>query len=140
MAVFWLRSRNFISDVDLRDKQERLVFMGLVLFLSLTNYFDAVILSAPGLITALNFLVFTQILFMTAITFIWKISGHLLVLTSIATVAYMVKGDQALALFLILPPVALHRFFLKHHTPAQIVAGAALGFSVTYIVLRTAGF
>jgi len=114
--------------------------MGLVLFLSLTNYFDAVILSAPGLITALNFLVFTQILFMTAITFIWKISGHLLVLTSIATVAYMVKGDQALALFLILPPVALHRFFLKHHTPAQIVAGAALGFSVTYIVLRTAGF
>ena len=130
----------FISDVDLRVKPERLVFMGLMLILSLTNYFDSVILLAPALIRALNLLVFILILAMTAITLFWKISGHMLVLTSIMTVAYIIKGDQALFLFLLLPPVALHRYFLKHHTVAQILVGTALGFSITYAVLKSAGF
>lgn len=140
LAVYWLASRHFISDVDLRVKPERLVFMGLMLILSLTNYFDSVILLAPRLIQALNMLVFILILSMTAITLFWKISGHMLVLTSIMMVAYVIKGDRALLLFLLLPLVALHRYFLKHHTPAQILAGAALGFSITYAVLKAAGF
>lgn len=140
LAVFWLRSRHFISDVDLRVKPERLVFMGLMLILSLTNYFDSLILSAPALIKSLNLLVFILILFMAAITLFWKISGHLLVLTSIVTGAYIIKGDQALLLFLLLPLVALHRYFLKHHTVAQILAGTVAGFSITYAVLKLAGF
>lgn len=140
VAVYWLRSRHFISDVDLRVKSERLVFMGLLLILSLTNYFDSVILLAPRLIQTLNLLVFILIFSMTIITLFWKISGHMLVLTSIMTVAYLIKGEPAFFLFLFLPPVALHRYFLKHHTVAQILSGTVLGFSVTYIVLKLAGF
>jgi len=140
IAVFWLRDRHFISDVDLRNKQERLVFMGLMLILSLTNYFDSTILTAPRLIQSLNLLVFLLILSMSVITLFWKISGHMLILSSMILVAYFMKGAPAQFLFLILPPVALHRYFLKHHSPTQIVAGTVLGFALTFAVLKFSGF
>lgn len=140
IAVFWLKERHFISDLDLRNKQERLVFMGLMLILSLTNYFNSAILLAPRLIQTLNSLVFLLILSMTTITMFWKISGHMLILSSIILVAYFIKGLDALWLLFILPPVAAHRYLLKHHSVAQILAGTLLGLTITYTVLKFSGF
>lgn len=140
VAVFWLRERHFVSDLDLRNKQERLVFMGLMLIVSLANYFNSAILLAPRLIQALNSLVFLLILSMTVITMFWKISGHMLILSSIILVAYFIKGQPALWLFALLPPVALHRYLFKHHTVAQILAGTVLGLALTFAVLKFNGF
>ena len=134
IAVFWLERRKIISDLDLKRKDERLAFLGLVAILSLVNYLDSLALTAPRNIQALNLLAFLIIFAMAVITVFWKVSGHMLILTSFIFLAYIFKGRVALYLMPILPLVAAHRLYFKHHNLIQVLGGIILGFILTNIV------
>lgn len=134
-SIIWLKRRRFVSDLDLRSKPERLAFMGLMLLVSLVNFFDSNILSAPRVIQVLNLLVLVLVGVMGLVTVFWKVSGHLMVLTAVITIAYFIKGRSALLWVLILPPVAWHRFYFKHHSLAQVGAGLFLGLLLPLLIV-----
>ncbi len=138
-SIIWLERRRFISDLDLRDRAERLAFMGLMVLVSLANFLSSQILQAPRVIQVLNLLVLLLIVAMSIITTFWKISGHLMVLTSVITTAYFIRGESALLLTLLLPFVAAHRLYFNHHNIVQIAAGVILGFLVPLLVIRFFG-
>ena len=138
-SIVWLERRRFVSDLDLKDKRERLAFLGLMIFVSLANFINSWILSAPKVIQVLNLLVLVLVAVMGIVTSFWKISGHMLVLTSLITTAYFIKGNAAFLLALILPFAALHRLYFKHHTPLQILAGLVCGFLIPTLVVRFFG-
>ena len=139
ISIIWLERRRFVSDLDLRNKRERLAFLGLMVLVSVVNAFDAWVLSAPRVIQVLDLLVLSLVLSMGAISAFWKISIHLLVLTAVITVAYLVKGPQSLAWLPLLPLVAFHRVYFRHHTLGQVLAGASLGFIVSFLVVKLVG-
>ena len=134
IAVFWLERHKVISDLDLKRKDERLAFLGLVVVLSLVNYLDSLALTAPKNVQALNLLAFLIIFSMTLITFFWKISGHMLILSSFIFLAIIFKGSLALFLLPLLPLAAVHRLYFKHHDLVQVLGGIILGFTLTNIV------
>lgn len=138
-SVVWLERRKFISDLDLRSRHERLAFLGLMVLVSLVNFLNSQVLSAPKVIQVLNLLVLVLVVLMAVISPFWKISGHLLVLTSVIAVAFLIKGTLALFWGLLLPIVAFHRLYYKHHTIFQVLAGFLLGFLVPLLVVRLLG-
>lgn len=138
-SIIWLERRRFVSDLDLKEKRERLVFLGLMVFVSLANFINSWILTAPKVIQVLNLQLLLLVAVMGIVTRFWKISGHMLFLTSLITTAYFIKGDAALLLVLILPFVALHRLYFKHHTLLQVLAGLVCGFLIPVLVIKFLG-
>jgi membrane-associated phospholipid phosphatase len=65
----------------------------------------------------------------------WKISGHTMMLSSIATVLSLTDSVFLPSLVMI-PIIAWSRVRLERHTPAQVVAGAAAGIIVPLILIR----
>lgn len=138
-SIVWLERRRFVSDLDLRDKRERLAFFGLMVFVSAANFINSLILSAPKVIQVLNLLVLMLVTVMGIVTRFWKISGHMLILTSLITTAYLIKGNAVLILAFILPLVAVHRIYFKHHTLLQVLAGFVSGIIIPTLVVRFFG-
>lgn len=138
-SIVWLERRRFVSDLDLKDKRERLAFLGLMIFVSTANFINSWILSAPKVIQVLNFLVLILVAVMGIVTNFWKISGHMLVLTSLVTTAYFIKGGAALLLVLVLPLAAIHRLYFKRHTPLQVLVGLVCGFIIPVLVIKFLG-
>lgn len=139
LSVVWLEKKSFVSDLDLKDKHERITFLGLMVLVSIVNFLNSKILGAPKVIQVLNLTVLLLIFTMNLITFIWKISGHMLVLTSMVTIAYFLRGNEALWIYFILPFVAVHRIYFKHHTLAQVIAGFLLGLLLPILVIGFLG-
>jgi len=138
-SIVWLERRRFVSDLDLKDKRERLAFLGLMILVSAANFINSLILSAPKVIQVLNLLVLILVSVMAVVTRFWKISGHLLVLTAVISTAFFIKGKLTLLWLPLLPLVATHRLYFKHHNFAQIAAGLVLGFLVPLLVVRFLG-
>lgn len=138
-SIVWLERRRFVSDLDLRDKRERLAFLGLMVFVSSANFITSWLLSAPKVIQVLNLLVLILVAVMGIVTSFWKISGHMLVLASLITTAYLIKGNTVLILAFILPLAAVHRLYFRHHTPSQVLAGLVCGFLIPVLVVKFLG-
>ncbi len=74
------------------------------------------------------------IVVMTRVTTVWKMSMHLTGAAGTATVLVLLYGRRALPLMGLVPLVAWSRYVLDHHTPAQALAGAALGAAMPLLV------
>lgn len=75
----------------------------------------------------------------TGVTLYWKMSMHVAGTAGTVTVLTLVYGRRALPLVVLVPAVAWSRNVLDHHTPAQALAGAALGSAAPLIVFRQMG-
>lgn len=134
--LLWLYRQGLVSDLDLQRREERtrpLMFTLAALALS------AAILGfnpAPILLRSLAAAHLIQTTAVLAITLRWKISLH--VAASAASVALLlyVTGPQAAPALAAIPLVAWSRIRLGRHTPAQTLAGAALGGLMTWGLLH----
>lgn len=139
LAIIWLERRKFISDLDLRNRHERLAFLGLTFLVATANLANSLILGAPKVIQNLNVLILFLIIVINTISVFWKISIHMMVLSSVIMVAFLAKGQAALWWLLILPPVAFHRLYFKHHNLYQVLIGSLLGFLISFTIVKFLG-
>ena len=65
----------------------------------------------------------------------WKISIHTMGIAGPTIVLIVVFGYWGALLALLLPPVIWSRIYLKKHTVAQALGGAAVGFLLTALAL-----
>lgn len=70
-----------------------------------------------------------------AITLVWKISLHVGILAGVVVALTQLVGPPMLALAPLVPAVAWARVQLRAHTPAQVLAGGAIGALVTIAAL-----
>ena len=68
---------------------------------------------------------------MTVITLYWKISIHAVGVIGPTMALSYAFWPWGLLFILVLPPIVWSRYVLKKHTPAQLVAGALVGFVIT---------
>ncbi len=131
LYVFWLYASDRISDLDMSVRQEReMVFTVFVVFYA----FGAVVLwiaHAPHIMLAAMLGYFVSTLVVQYITRYWKISTHALGITAPLTALTLLYGRQFLPFLVLIPMVCWARVYLRSHTVAQVVAGAALAICTT---------
>jgi len=74
-----------------------------------------------------------------AITFFWKISQHVMGITSVATMLTLILGPFAAPTFLLVPVVAWARVAVGAHTRAQAIVGGLIGLGVPLLVFASYG-
>ena len=92
------------------------------------------LMDAPRIMTVLMLCYALVTLVMTIITVYWKISIHSVGVVGPSMALAVTFWPWGLLYILLLPPIAWSRYVLKRHTPAQLVAGAAMGFIITGIM------
>jgi len=70
---------------------------------------------------------------------LWKISLHTAFVTASVTVLIILYGSIAAVTVLLVPLVAWSRIELKHHSPAQVAAGALLATLIVVVVFYLFG-
>lgn len=136
--VFFLK-KGFISDVDITRRGERPRFFSVLAALMLVGSVAGYVYGNP-LFFWLQLTVLAEILIVVAITLFWKISGHTMVNSlGIFFINYFFAGKFWWLYFLLIP-VAWSRWYLKKHSPLQLLAGAALGLAVPLTMLKLGGF
>ncbi len=135
IAVFvYLRKKSLVSNDDATIKEERTVPYIIGIFIVATALLLNYLRTGNSLSTAvwLSFLVTS--VFVTLINKKWKISAHTTGVGIPLGAAIFIESDFAFLFLVILALVIWARLQLKVHTPAQVIAGAALG-SVTPIII-----
>jgi membrane-associated phospholipid phosphatase len=131
LYVFWLNATDRISDLEMSVRAEReLVFSAFVIFDALGSA-TLWLIHAPRLMIAamLGYLVSTLVV--QYITRYWKISTHAIGITAPLAALTLLYGRQPLPFMVLIPMVCWARVYLKAHTVAQVLAGAALAVATT---------
>jgi membrane-associated phospholipid phosphatase len=127
-VLFLLRLRRAgrIEDLELTRRSERALPLRFTLWCGGLAWAGLAAAGAPRLLAAsagASWLTYAAIF---AITTRWKISVHCATAAGAAMLAWSL-GGTALPLALGVPLMAWSRLRLRRHTPAQAIAGAALG-------------
>ncbi|MBV8067540.1 MAG: phosphatase PAP2 family protein [Candidatus Eremiobacteraeota bacterium] len=131
LYIFWLNATDRISDLDMSVRVEReMVFTAFVVF-DVLGVAALWLIHAPRLMIAAMLGYTVSTLVVQYITRYWKISTHALGITAPLTALTLIYGRQPLPFMVLIPMVCWARVYLKSHTVAQVVAGAALAVATT---------
>ncbi len=149
LIIYFFKSRNYIRNFDISDLQERkrpfivIIFSYVLGFLFFLKWFDTghllpVYLTICYIVNALiGFLITTK----------WKISIHSAGIASFSSALFFFHNFQIIhndfflgqiiiwLSFILIPIIMWARIHLKEHTFAQTLAGALIGFTITYLQL-----
>jgi len=126
-----------ISDIHVFRKEERnLVFPTLIAFYA-TGFLVLRLLHAPILITALMFSTTVLIILIGLINQFYKISVHAIGMAGLITGMLFAFGPSVIALEALIPLVAWVRCRAGAHALSQVLTGAALGHTATYLILKS---
>jgi membrane-associated phospholipid phosphatase len=135
LPYFVLKKLGKVTDYEFTDRKERppyfttiTVLFGIIFLFVLT--LDVEILTK----VSMNLFVVTGVL--TAVTFFWKMSGHMTFSTTLfATLLYLFPNTPALMfLFLLTPLIAWSRIALNKHTLTQVVIGTLIPLSISILI------
>ncbi|WP_053784555.1 phosphatase PAP2 family protein [Streptomyces sp. XY332] len=123
------------ADCTPRQKAARVVSDGLApanMVVALLRF-----LGAPGEVFALVVAMLVGLVSSLLVTIGWQISIHMSVAGGAAMILLLVFGPRVLPAALIAAAVAWSRLVLRAHTPAQLLAGTALGgaSALTFLLL-----
>ncbi|MEU7601462.1 hypothetical protein AB0B78_34735 [Streptomyces sp. NPDC040724] len=119
--------RGALTDQHIRVRRQRLVPMGLSLLSVIAGITLLHVLGAPREVFALVVAMLVGLVSSLLVTVGWQISIHMSVAGGTVMILALVFGPPALPAALIAAAVGWSRLVLKAHTPAQLLAGTALG-------------
>lgn len=126
LYVFWLYSRDRISDLDMSIRAEREAVFGVFVVFYLLGTVTLWFAHAPRLIIAAMAAYTLSTLVVQYITRYWKISTHAIGITAPFVALVMLYGLQPLPFVVLIPMVGWARVYLKAHTLMQVLAGMGL--------------
>ena len=140
ILIFAVYKMNLISDLSLKVRKERFIPYLIVL----TSYVMMIIyyqrMGMPGWFLMLTSSSIFVILVAIFITIWWKISAHMFgvggLLGGVMAVSYFIEKSNPylllIFLFIMAGSVGTSRLILKRHTPAQVLGGFLLGFTISF--------
>lgn len=135
LYVVWMVRRGHITDLHMELRQQRIrPFIVSILFTT-AAWWTLRLMGAPAVVPLFTLIGLVQIVIVALITLVWQISMHAMSISGLVVAAFAFFG--ALPALLLLPLVILvaaARLKLQRHTPAQIVAGAAVGVLVPIVI------
>lgn len=135
MGIKWGKA----EDLDLRDRLQRPLPLLVALACSAGAAAIVWLAKGPGNLLVALLAGFVPGVALTIITLKWKISFHSATLAGATIVLWWLLGKWALAGLFIVGVVGWSRVVLRRHTPAQVLAGAAVGLSGSLLVVLASG-
>jgi membrane-associated phospholipid phosphatase len=126
--------RGRLSDKNLSLREQRIRFGAVAITSILLGLGVLAAFDAPAELVALLASIAVGVACGWVITLWWKISVHTAIAAGAATVLTLVFGTALLAAWALVALIAWSRVQVGDHTPAQVLAGAALGVVVNATV------
>jgi membrane-associated phospholipid phosphatase len=126
LFIFWLYASDRISDLDMSVREEREKVFGVFVVFYLLGTITLWLTHSPRLLIATMAGYSLSTIVVQYITRYWKISTHALGITAPLVALCLLYGRQPLPFLILIPMVCWARVYLKAHTVAQVIAGAAL--------------
>ena len=128
--LIWQFTHGHITDLDVHLREQRKASL-LVTVAGFAVAWIALLLgSAHPFLTVLALTGVIQWLAIFLITTRWKISVHTASATGISLLLIRMFGSPTALVLISIPLVAWSRIKLRHHTPAQTLAGICLGLTI----------
>ncbi|MBD3348512.1 MAG: hypothetical protein GF400_04875 [Candidatus Eisenbacteria bacterium] len=124
--LLWQFLLGDVSDLDIPERRQRIVPQVFTVACMLTALILIRLSPAPDRMALVGGLFLLQAVVIFAITLRWKISVHCATAAGVGVFIWMLSG-AALPLLLGVPAMIWSRLRLERHTPAQTLAGTALG-------------
>ena len=134
-TLLFYKYTNRISSFDVPEIENRI---RLLVFASIYNTIGFLIINYLNTDIILNGFLFSfsiNTILICVITVYWKISGHMAALGGSVVALWLANFHYPVSMCIMLLLVSFSRFFLKVHTPQQILGGIILGMLTTYIIL-----
>ncbi|MFE2328184.1 hypothetical protein ACFXD5_30480 [Streptomyces sp. NPDC059385] len=130
--------RGALTDQHIRVRRQRMVPMALSLVSVVVGIGLLYVLGAPADVFALVVAMLVGLVSSLAVTVVWQISIHMSVAGGSVMILLLAFGPAVLPAALLAAAVGWSRLVLKAHTPAQLLAGTALGgtAALTFALLR----
>jgi membrane-associated phospholipid phosphatase len=125
--ILWGVRRGRLSDKNISLREERIRFGVVAITSILTGLAVLAAFDAPAEMVALLVSIAVGVTCGWVITLWWKISVHAAIAAGAATVLVLVVGTALLAAWPLVAVIAWSRVQVGDHTPAQVLAGVALG-------------
>jgi membrane-associated phospholipid phosphatase len=122
--------RGRLSDRNISLRQQRVRFAAVAIASILTGLTVLAAFDAPAEMVALQASIAVGVACGWVITLWWKISVHAAIAAGAATVLLLVFGLALLVVWPLVALIAWSRVQVGDHTPAQVLAGIALGIVV----------
>jgi membrane-associated phospholipid phosphatase len=122
--------RGRLTDRNISLRQQRIGFAAVAMASILTGLAVLTVFDAPGEMVALQASIAVGVACGWAVTLWWKISVHAAIAAGAATVLLLVLGPALLVVWPLVALIAWSRVQVGDHTPAQVLAGIALGIVV----------
>ncbi|MER6253968.1 hypothetical protein ABT224_21695 [Streptomyces sp. NPDC001584] len=119
--------RGALTDQHIRVRRQRVVPMALSLVSVVAGVTLLHVLGAPREVFALVVAMLVGLVSSLLVTMVWQISIHMSVAGGTVMILLLVLGLPVLPAVLIAAAAGWSRLVLKAHTPAQLLAGTALG-------------
>jgi membrane-associated phospholipid phosphatase len=131
--------RGRLTDRNISLRQQRVRFAGVAIASILTGLTVLAAFDAPAEMVALQASIAVGVACGWVITLWWKISVHAAIAAGAATVLRLVFGPALLVVWPLVAVIAWSRVQVGDHTPAQILAGIALGIVVNATIFPLLG-
>ncbi len=131
--VYYLIYKGKIEHPFIPVREQRTIPYFFAILSALVGFLILVYFKAHWLIIASQWCYVSNTFLIMLINSRWKISAHSAGLSGPLTVLAWIFGYKTLPLFLLIPLVGWSRLYLKAHTFWQVVAGAILGISATWL-------
>ena len=122
--------RGRLTDRNISLRQQRVRFAAVAIASILTGLTVLAAFDAPAEMVALQVSIAVGVACGWVITLWWKISVHAAIAAGAATVLLLVFGLALLVVWPLVALIAWSRVQVGDHTPAQVLAGIALGIVV----------
>jgi membrane-associated phospholipid phosphatase len=126
--------RGRLTDRNISLREQRIRFAAVAIASILTGLAVLAAFDAPAEMVALQASIAVGVACGWVITLWWKISVHAAIAAGAATVLVLVFGPALLVVWPLVALIAWSRVQVGDHTPAQVLAGVALGFVVNATV------
>lgn len=139
LYFFWALRKGIIADIDITKRQQRYGVMTLMLVLQLVSLW---LIYTRGNATLLDLSLIIDAVFISTylITLLWKISLHMTINVIGILLINVLFDWKYLYLLAIIPLVMWSRFYLKKHTPSQLIAGTLVSGSIMLIGFKYFNF
>ena len=126
--------RGRLTDRNISLREQRIRFAAVAIASILTGLAVLAAFDAPAEMVALQASIAVGVACGWVVTLWWKISVHAAIAAGAATVLVLVFGPALLVVWPLVALIAWSRVQVGDHTPAQVLAGVALGFVVNATV------
>ena len=138
VIVYLVRSQKLESTFSNVRKQRTKIYL-LAAVCAGVGYVILYYLEAPKELMATFAAGFSAVVVFMCVNFLWKISLHTALITASVTVLIILYGSIATVTVALVPLIAWSRIELKHHSLAQVAAGALLATVIVVVVFYLFG-